>query len=172
MIVTPPPLDEAGLAQPVGWSQSVVVLASAGLPARPAAPVTLTAQANVTPGQTMAAVSYNGTTLTVDGQSYPRANANTGAERGYAPGRLIVSPQPGRGAEIPPLMARLGLTVDRAMGGDPPIGWVISVAEGFELQWQAALQRQPAVAAADVDGRMSTQPVRPGAMPAGPGVVR
>jgi hypothetical protein len=50
---------------------------------------------------------------------------------------------------------------------------VITVPEGYERQWQAALRRQPAVAGADLDGRMTTQPVRPGgAMPVGPGVVR
>jgi hypothetical protein len=172
MFVTPLPPDIPP-APPAVSSQTVRV-ASAGLPAAPVAPATLTAQAGTppTPTPTATAVAYNGTTLAVDGQIYPRATGSAGSERGYAPGRLLVSPQPGRGGEIAPLMARLGLTVERPLGGDPPIGWVINVPAGFELQWQAALKRQPAVAAADVDGRMSTQPVRPGAMPAGPGVVR
>jgi hypothetical protein len=115
------------------------------------------------------AVSYQGTNLVVDGVIYPQQSQS---DRGFAPGRLIVSPQPGRGGEIAALMLRLGLTVERALGGDPPIGWVIAVPEGYELQWQAALKRQPAVAGADVDGRMRPQqPARPGALPVGPGTM-
>ncbi|MEY4751809.1 MAG: hypothetical protein RIQ60_4023 [Pseudomonadota bacterium] len=120
---------------------------------------------------TDAAASYQGDTLVVDGVAYPRDGSNS-ASRSYAPGRLLVSPQPGRGGEIAALMLRLGLTVERALGGDPPIGWVISVPEGYELQWQAALKRQPAVAGADIDGRMSPQPARQGTLQIGPGMVR
>jgi hypothetical protein len=114
-----------------------------------------------------ASVSYQGTTLVVDGQSYPRAPASP--SRGYAPGRLLLSPQSGHPiGEVETLLTRLGLRIERALGGNPPIGWLIAVPAGFEQQWQAALMRQPAVMSVDLDGRMTIQP----RTNMGPGVVR
>jgi hypothetical protein len=144
-------------------------MASAGTTtAQPAGSVTLTAQATLTTPVGNATVSYSGTTLVVDGQSYPRGTPPT--HRGYAQGRVLVSPVSGRPtSEIEQLIARLGLRIDRALGGTPPIGYLVTVPEGYELQWQAALMRQPAVLSVDLDGRMTTQPVMPSM---GPGVVR
>lgn len=104
-----------------------------------------------------ASVSYQGSTLVVDGQNYPRPA--TLPNRGFAPGRLLLSPEMGHPiSEIETLLARLGLRIERALGGNPPIGWLIAVPAGYEQQWQAALMRQPAVMSVDLDGRMTIQP--------------
>lgn len=161
--------------------QPPVLMASAGTTsaAGPAGGTTLTAQSSATnaPGAAApagdlapvsnASVTYQGTTLVVDGQSYPRPPASP--NRGFAPGRLLLSPESGRPiADIEALLARLGLRIERALGGTPPIGWLIAVPAGFEQQWQAALMRQPAVMSVDLDGRMTIQP----RTNMGPGVVR
>jgi hypothetical protein len=122
---------------------------TAGMPAPPSGP----------------AVVYQSTDLVVEGKTYPRGAA---AARSFAAGRLLLTLKPGRTADLDALMARMQLRVLRPLGGEPPIGWVIEVPEGFELQWQAALMQQAPVHSAGVDGRMTMQPV----MPAGPGIVR
>ncbi|MEY2688179.1 MAG: hypothetical protein RL375_2377 [Pseudomonadota bacterium] len=176
MIITPvtpefmppdqPPvlMASAGAATAAGPAGRGVVLTAqntaAGAPA-PAAPAGELAPVS------NASVTYQGTTLVVDGQSYPRAAASPA--RGFAPGRLVVSPESGHPiSEMETLITRLGLRIERALGGTPPIGWLIAVPVGFELQWQAALMRQPAVMSVDVDGRMTIQP----RLNSGPSVVR
>jgi hypothetical protein len=122
---------------------------TAGMPAPPSGP----------------AVVYQSTDLVVEGKTYPRGAA---AARSFAEGRLLLTLKPGHApSDLDALMTRMQLRVLRPLGGTPPIGWVIEVPEGFELQWQAALMQQAPVLSAGVDGRMTTQPVMPG----GPGVV-
>ena len=162
--------------------QPPVLMASAGSAVGAAAVpaggrVTLTAQGSVAATSAAptgevaptsnASVTYQGTTLVVDGQSYPRQT--TPGARGFAPGRLVLSPESGRPfSDVEAMLARFGLRVERALGGTPPIGWLIAVPAGFEQQWQAALMRQPAVMSVDLDGRMTIQP----RMNSGPSVVR
>ncbi len=159
----------AAAAAPAGGR--VTLTAQGSVAATSAAP-TATSQAGVAAAGEVAptsnaSVTYQGTTLVVDGQSYPRQT--TPGARGFAPGRLVLSPESGRPfSEVEAMLARFGLRVERALGGTPPIGWLIAVPAGFELQWQAALMRQPAVMSVDLDGRMTIQP----RMNSGPSVVR
>jgi hypothetical protein len=180
MIITPVTPDFPPQDQPP------VLMASAGTTsaAGPAGGTTLTLQASAASASAAgastaaapagelapvsnASVTYQGATLVVDGQTYPRPPA--APNRGFAPGRLLLSPESGRPiSDIEALLARLGLRIERALGGTPPIGWLIAVPAGFEQQWQAALMRQPAVMSVDLDGRMTIQP----RMNTGPSVVR
>jgi hypothetical protein len=146
------------------------VLAQAGSPAS-LGPAAL-------PVSRSAAVRYLAESLVVDGLSYLRAPTvvtgdGSANQRHFVPGRLLVTARAGRHAEMPALFVRLGLTVERPLGGDPPIGWVVQVPEGWEAPWQAALLKQAAVQGAGLDGRMQIQ--QPGAaggmVPAGPGLV-
>lgn len=154
----------AAAAAPAGGR--VTLTAQGSVAATSAAPAGAAPAGEVAPTSN-ASVTYQGTTLVVDGQSYPRQT--TPGARGFAPGRLVLSPESGRPfSEVEAMLARFGLRVERALGGTPPIGWLIAVPAGFEQQWQAALMRQPAVMSVDLDGRMTIQP----RMNSGPSVVR
>jgi hypothetical protein len=179
MIIIPVTLDLPPPQQPLVLMASAgpAAAAAAGLASGPtpltaqSSPAAVSAPATAPAGEVApvsnASVTYQGTTLLVDGQSYPRQTAP--GERGFAPGRLLLSPESGRPfTDVQALLARLGLRIERALGGNPPIGWLIAVPAGFEQQWQAALMRQPAVMSVDLDGRMTIQP----RSNMGPGVVR
>jgi hypothetical protein len=148
IIVLPRPALACALA--LALSAGACMSQTSGMPAPPSGP----------------AVVYQSTDLVVEGKTYPRGAA---AARSFAAGRLLLTLKPGHApTDLDALMTRMQLRVLRPLGGTPPIGWVIEVPEGFELQWQAALMQQAPVQSAGVDGRMTMQPV----MPAGPGIVR
>lgn len=85
-----------------------------------------------------AAVRYDADMLVVDGVEYPREPPLT---EGFAPGRVVVQPKPGREAAVESLLKRLGLKVVEREGA----GLVVEVPAGFEWQWNNALADVPDV---------------------------
>lgn len=87
------------------------------------------------------AVRYSGTTLIVQGTEYERSR-DKDYDSLWGQGAVLVTPRPGREAELDALLKDFSLTVIRKTAGTPVI---VAVPVGFEEQWATALAAQPSV---------------------------
>jgi hypothetical protein len=87
------------------------------------------------------AVRYSGTTLIVQGTEYERSR-DKDYDSLWGQGAVLVTPRPGREAELDALLKEYSLTVIRKTAGTPVI---VAVPVGFEEQWATALAAQPSV---------------------------
>jgi hypothetical protein len=87
------------------------------------------------------AVRYSGTTLIVQGTEYERSR-DKDYDSLWGQGAVLVTPRPGREAELDALLKEYSLTVIRKTAGTPLI---VAVPVGFEEQWATALAAQPSV---------------------------
>lgn len=87
------------------------------------------------------AVRYSGTTLIVQGTEYERSR-DKDYDSLWGQGAVLVTPRPGREAELDALLKDYSLTVIRKTAGTPLI---VAVPVGFEEQWATALAAQPSV---------------------------
>ena len=88
-----------------------------------------------------AVVRYSGTTLIVQGTEYERSR-DKDYDSLWGQGAVLVTPRPGREAELDALLKDFSLTVIRKTAGTPVI---VAVPVGFEEQWATALAAQPSV---------------------------
>jgi hypothetical protein len=87
------------------------------------------------------AVRYSGTTLIVQGTEYERSR-DKDYDSLWGQGAVLVTPRPGREAELDALLKEFSLTTIRNTPGTPVI---VAVPVGFEEQWATALAVQPSV---------------------------
>ena len=87
------------------------------------------------------AVRYSGTTLIVHGTEYERSR-DKDYDSLWGQGAVLVTPRPGREAELDALLKEFSLTTIRKTAGTPVI---VAVPVGFEEQWATALAAQPSV---------------------------
>lgn len=88
-----------------------------------------------------AVVRYSGTTLIVQGTEYERSR-DKDYDSLWGQGAVLVTPRPGREAELDALLKEFSLTTIRKTAGTPVI---VAVPVGFEEQWATALAAQPSV---------------------------
>jgi hypothetical protein len=87
------------------------------------------------------AVRYSGTTLIVQGTEYERSR-DKDYDSLWGQGAVLVTPRPGREAEVDAILKEFSLTTIRNTPGTPI---VVAVPVGFEEQWATALAAQPSV---------------------------
>lgn len=90
------------------------------------------------------AVRYSGTTLIVQGTEYERSR-DKDYDSLWGEGAVLVTPRPGREAEVDALLKAFSLTVIPKAPATPGTPVTVAVPVGFEEQWATALSAQPSV---------------------------
>lgn len=89
-------------------------------------------------------VRYSGTTLIVQGTEYERSR-DKDYDSLWGQGAVLVTPRPGREAEVDALLKEFSLTVIPKASATPGMPVTVAVPVGFEEQWATALSAQPSV---------------------------
>lgn len=89
-------------------------------------------------------VRYSGTTLIVQGTEYERSR-DKDYDSLWGQGAVLVTPRPGREAEVDALLKEFSLTVIPKAPATPGMPVTVAVPVGFEEQWATALSAQPSV---------------------------
>lgn len=90
------------------------------------------------------AVRYSGTTLIVQGTEYERSR-DKDYDSLWGQGAVLVTPRPGREAEVDALLKEFSLTVIPKAPATPGMPVTVAVPVGFEEQWATALSAQASV---------------------------
>ncbi len=89
-------------------------------------------------------VRYSGTTLIVQGTEYERSR-DKDYDSLWGQGAVLVTPRPGREAEVDALLKEFSLTVIPKAPATPGMPVTVAVPVGFEEQWATALSAQASV---------------------------
>lgn len=89
-------------------------------------------------------VRYSGTTLIVQGTEYERSR-DKDYDSLWGQGAVLVTPRPGREAEVDALLKEFSLSVIPKAAATPGMPVTVAVPVGFEEQWATALSAQASV---------------------------